>query len=338
MAEILSYWDPSSAAPAFGEPSSFYDSFNPLVDDEDHVNQQPRALFAEGDEAAVKMEDVDFDAVTTFDLMDEPAIPLESQAKLEVLPEEPLDPLITTALPAVPAELPSPQAAAPTVSEDKQKDLPPSKSANAAAEPASTPPSPTTASAPKIRKRTRKSKPSAKLLAAQAAAAAQAASKTSSAKEQKEKSTKEKEKVPKEEDKRDKFLERNRIAASKCRQKRKEWMHNLEEQKQEMENVHWQLQQECHMLIAEVSKLKNMIMEHAHCHDERVDRWIESEARRIVGSSVAGPAPEADLALGIETGSSAGSVIGSGRTSVFDGDRKGELIACLDSGLYLGSY
>ena len=82
--------------------------------------------------------------------------------------------------------------------------------------------------------------------------------------------------------KRDKFLERNRVAASKCRQKRKEWMHNLEDRKQEVENLNLHLHREFHALTEEVGRLKTMLMDHVQCHDENIGRWIEGEARRIV--------------------------------------------------------
>lgn len=82
--------------------------------------------------------------------------------------------------------------------------------------------------------------------------------------------------------KRDKFLERNRIAASKCRQRKKQWVSGLEEAKNGLENQNSQLQMEYNSLLGEVSRMKNQIMSHATCHDPNIDKWIDNEARRFV--------------------------------------------------------
>jgi hypothetical protein len=82
--------------------------------------------------------------------------------------------------------------------------------------------------------------------------------------------------------KRDKFLERNRVAASKCRQKKKEWVNDLEDQKFGLESQNSHLQMEYNGLLGEVSRMKNQIMAHANCKDRNIDKWIENEARRFV--------------------------------------------------------
>ncbi|KAK1965935.1 bZIP transcription factor [Colletotrichum sublineola] len=84
------------------------------------------------------------------------------------------------------------------------------------------------------------------------------------------------------EGKRDKFLERNRIAASKCRQKKKEWVSDLQETKQGLENQHAQLQMEYNGLVDEVTRMKNELMSHASCNDPNINLWLENEARRFV--------------------------------------------------------
>lgn len=90
--------------------------------------------------------------------------------------------------------------------------------------------------------------------------------------------------------KRDKFLERNRIAASKCRQRKKQWVNGLEEAKNGLENQNSQLQMEYNSLLGEVSRMKNQIMSHATCHDPNIDKWIDNEARRFVqGAPESGP-------------------------------------------------
>ncbi len=85
-----------------------------------------------------------------------------------------------------------------------------------------------------------------------------------------------------EEHKRSKFLERNRIAASKCREKKKQYVSELEDTKVSLEAQHLQLQQEYNGLLGEVSGLKHHLMAHAKCNDPNIDRWLSNEARRFV--------------------------------------------------------
>lgn len=85
-----------------------------------------------------------------------------------------------------------------------------------------------------------------------------------------------------EEQKRNKFLERNRIAASKCREKKKQYVSELEDTKFELEARHAQLQRDYNDLISEVTDLKHHLMAHAKCNDPNIDRWISNEARRFV--------------------------------------------------------
>lgn len=82
--------------------------------------------------------------------------------------------------------------------------------------------------------------------------------------------------------KKDKLLERNRIAASKCRQRKKEYVSDLEETKTRLETQHSQLQLEYHTLLDEVTRMKTDVMAHAACNDPNIDRWIGTEARRFV--------------------------------------------------------
>lgn len=91
-----------------------------------------------------------------------------------------------------------------------------------------------------------------------------------------------KEPVVEEEHKRSKFLERNRIAASKCREKKKQYVSDLEETKIGLETQHAQLQMEYNGLLGEVSGLKHHLMAHAKCNDPNIDRWLNIEARRFV--------------------------------------------------------
>lgn len=79
-----------------------------------------------------------------------------------------------------------------------------------------------------------------------------------------------------------KFLERNRIAASKCREKKKQYVSELEETKIGLETHHTHLQLEANALIAEISGLKHRLMAHAKCNDVNIDRWLNNEARKFV--------------------------------------------------------
>lgn len=65
--------------------------------------------------------------------------------------------------------------------------------------------------------------------------------------------------------KRQKFLERNRAAASRCRAKKKQWVDNLEKKAKDMETVNANLQQEVAMLRSEVQQLKSILIAHKDC-------------------------------------------------------------------------
>ncbi|KAI0021902.1 hypothetical protein F4780DRAFT_255065 [Xylariomycetidae sp. FL0641] len=82
--------------------------------------------------------------------------------------------------------------------------------------------------------------------------------------------------------KRDAFLERNRVAATKCRQKKKEWVSDLEETKLGLENVNSHLQMEYNGLLDEVSRIRAQLITHAHCNDPNINKWVENEAKRFV--------------------------------------------------------
>ena len=79
-----------------------------------------------------------------------------------------------------------------------------------------------------------------------------------------------------------KSLERNRLAASKCRQKKKEWMHDLEDTKASMEKQHHNLLSEFTALTEEITQLKNSLVAHAGCNDPNIDGWINNEAAKYV--------------------------------------------------------
>ncbi|XP_028292569.1 cyclic AMP-dependent transcription factor ATF-2 isoform X2 [Gouania willdenowi] len=66
-------------------------------------------------------------------------------------------------------------------------------------------------------------------------------------------------------EKRRKFLERNRAAASRCRQKRKVWVQSLEKKAEDLNSTNGQLQNEVTLLRNEVAQLKQLLLAHKDC-------------------------------------------------------------------------
>ncbi|XP_075685613.1 cyclic AMP-dependent transcription factor ATF-2 isoform X2 [Rhinoderma darwinii] len=66
-------------------------------------------------------------------------------------------------------------------------------------------------------------------------------------------------------EKRRKFLERNRAAASRCRQKRKVWVQSLEKKAEDLCSFNVQLQNEVTLLRNEVAQLKQLLLAHKDC-------------------------------------------------------------------------
>ncbi|KAL7276109.1 hypothetical protein RUND412_000899 [Rhizina undulata] len=89
------------------------------------------------------------------------------------------------------------------------------------------------------------------------------------------------------ESKRKKFLERNRVAASKCRQKKKMWMQDLEEnarsRQQESKYLHGQVSE----LRDELLKLKTELLSHDGCDCEPIKRYLITQAS-IVADGASG--------------------------------------------------
>ncbi|KAK7092523.1 cyclic AMP-dependent transcription factor ATF-7-like isoform X2 [Littorina saxatilis] len=66
-------------------------------------------------------------------------------------------------------------------------------------------------------------------------------------------------------ERRRKFLERNRAAAARCRQKRKHWIGNLEKKADELQQTNTKLQTEVSLLRGEVAQLKTLLLAHQDC-------------------------------------------------------------------------
>jgi len=109
--------------------------------------------------------------------------------------------------------------------------------------------------------------------------------------------------APVEDDKRNKFLERNRVAASKCRQKKKEWTQNLEVQARELQANKNQLQLLVSSLKDEVMWLKNEMLKHNNCGCHHIREYLSREAESIA-TGTRNPAMSATRPLTRDSGSS----------------------------------
>ena len=76
--------------------------------------------------------------------------------------------------------------------------------------------------------------------------------------------------------KRSKFLERNRVAASKCRQKKKEWTQNLENRARQLQKDNNQLRLVVESCRQEILFLKGEILKHSQCECESIQTFIKS--------------------------------------------------------------
>ena len=82
-------------------------------------------------------------------------------------------------------------------------------------------------------------------------------------------------------EKRSKFLERNRVAASKCRQKKKEWTSALEAKARDLQAEKAQLQVMLDGMTAEVMYLKNEMLHHTQCGCSNIRDYMAREAEAI---------------------------------------------------------
>ncbi|XP_061871420.1 cyclic AMP-dependent transcription factor ATF-7 isoform X2 [Colius striatus] len=104
-------------------------------------------------------------------------------------------------------------------------------------------------------------------------------------------------------ERRQRFLERNRAAASRCRQKRKLWVSSLEKKAEELTTQNIQLSNEVTLLRNEVAQLKQLLLAHKDCPvtalQKKTQGYLESpkESSEPSGSPApviqrgSGPAP-----------------------------------------------
>ena len=86
-------------------------------------------------------------------------------------------------------------------------------------------------------------------------------------------------------EKRSKFLERNRIAASKCRQKKKEWTSNLEDKARDLQASKNQLAVMATSLKDEVMWLKGEMLKHTGCGCAQIREYLSSAAESITSAA-----------------------------------------------------
>ncbi|KAI9792660.1 MAG: hypothetical protein M1835_007721 [Candelina submexicana] len=124
-----------------------------------------------------------------------------------------------------------------------------------------------------------------------------AASKASSTKRQRKSSTRSKPEPtspkgsmnPQDDVKRSKFLERNRVAASKCRQKKKEWTSNLEAKARDLQNSKTQLAIMVSSLKEEMLFLKGELLKHSNCNCTRIRDYLDHEVTNLAHASTQHP-------------------------------------------------
>ncbi|GLA64619.1 hypothetical protein AtubIFM55763_008225 [Aspergillus tubingensis] len=81
--------------------------------------------------------------------------------------------------------------------------------------------------------------------------------------------------------KREKFLERNRLAASKCRQKKKQQTESLRSQFRELSQRREDLTRHIDALRSEILVFKNYLLEHAQCNDEAIQLHLSTMVKNI---------------------------------------------------------
>jgi hypothetical protein len=77
-------------------------------------------------------------------------------------------------------------------------------------------------------------------------------------------------------------LERNRVAASRCREKKKNFIKDLEERVQKREEEKCELAAEALRLCQEISALQQRLMMHSGCGDPNINGWLHTQAQTFV--------------------------------------------------------
>ncbi|XP_028850632.1 cyclic AMP-dependent transcription factor ATF-7a isoform X2 [Denticeps clupeoides] len=94
-------------------------------------------------------------------------------------------------------------------------------------------------------------------------------------------------------ERRQRFLERNRAAASRCRQKRKLWVNSLEKKAEELTTMNVSLSNEVSLLRNEVAHLKQLLLAHKDCPVttlQKKNAYLD-ESMKDVSEPTGSPAP-----------------------------------------------
>ncbi|CEP08450.1 hypothetical protein [Parasitella parasitica] len=88
------------------------------------------------------------------------------------------------------------------------------------------------------------------------------------------------------EDRRKKFLERNRVAAYKCRQKKKNWMQELEHKAEIQNSQNEELRKLVALLKEESMYLRNLLLTHGNCECDSVQAYLRKQSAEITNNIV----------------------------------------------------
>ena len=88
--------------------------------------------------------------------------------------------------------------------------------------------------------------------------------------------------------KRSKFLERNRVAASKCRQKKKEWTQNLESRARDLQKTNNMLRLNVESLREEILFLKGEMLKHSTCDCKQIQAFMKTMNDEVIESAESG--------------------------------------------------
>ncbi|TSP79515.1 Cyclic AMP-dependent transcription factor ATF-7 [Bagarius yarrelli] len=94
-------------------------------------------------------------------------------------------------------------------------------------------------------------------------------------------------------ERRQRFLERNRAAASRCRQKRKLWVNSLEKKAEELTSMNVSLTNEVSLLRNEVAHLKQLLLAHKDCPVTTLQKkaaYLGEESMKEVCEATGSPA------------------------------------------------
>jgi hypothetical protein len=86
-------------------------------------------------------------------------------------------------------------------------------------------------------------------------------------------------------DQRQKLLERNRVAASKCRQKKKKWVQDLEARSDQVHARNKELQQLVSQLREETIYLRNQLLAHGNCDCSIVQTYLRRSSAQLTSGA-----------------------------------------------------